>query len=294
MCLSTALSVLCGLGSAQASLASLDVQVETPAIGSVARGAQRVPVAAITLAVPCSSEAVNVTSLTIQRTGLGTSSDIARVYLLSGLNRVTRAYPLPSKNEPLVIAVRGMDMEPCASRSLVLAVDFSAQAQTASEHAFRVTAVDAKDATVNITSDARGTLQVGASGTPAVVTAELLPVLTSVTYGRNRTVARMSVAGTAGKDQRITTITLTNNGSASDADLQNLYWVTRTGEKISEVIPQMQGRVARIALDPGLLLEGRDTKLIELRADVRASRKRTIRWELEESADIEAMEVRSR
>lgn len=294
MCLSTALSVLCGLGSAQATLSTLNVVVETPAMGSVARGAQRVPVANITLAVPCSSQAVQVTSMTMQRSGLGLSSDIARVYVLSGTSRVTRAYPLPSKDEPLVLALRGMKIDPCGSEKVVLAVDFSVQAQTASEHIFRVKAVEAKNATVNITSDTSRSLQVGASGTPAVVTAELLPVLTTVSFGGNRTVARLSLQGTAGKDQRITAITLTNKGSASDSDLQRLYWVTRGGEAISEVIPQLQGRSARITLDPGLLLEGRDTKLIELRADVRASRKRTIRWELEEAADIEAMEVRTR
>lgn len=294
MCLSTALSVLCGLGSAQGTLGTLNVQIETPAIGSVARGAQRVPVANITLAVPCSSETVTVSSVTIQRSGLGTSSDIARAYLLSGTSRVTRTYPLPSKDEPLVLAVRGMKINPCDSEKLVLAVDFSAQAQAASEHAFRVKAVEAKNATVNIQSEASGTLNVGASGTPAVVTAELLPVTTTISYGRNRTVARLSLQGTAGKNQRITAITLTNNGSAKDTDLQNLAWYTRTGEKISEAIPALQGRYARITFDPGLLLEGRDTKLIELRADVRASRKRTIRWELEETADIEAMEIRTR
>lgn len=293
LCLSTALSVLCGLGSAQATPGTLNVQVETPAYGSVARGAQRVPVAIITLAVPCSSEAATVNSVTIQRSGLGLSSDIARAYLLSGTSRISRAYPLPSKDDPLTLIVRGLKISPCASEQVVLAVDFSSQAQVASEHVFRVQAVEAKNATVTIDDAAQSTLQVGASGTPAVVTAELLPVLTSINYGRNRTVARLSVQGTAGKDQRITAITLTNNGSAKDTDLQNLAWYTRTGERISAVIPQMQGRTARIVLD-AFLLEGRDTKLIELRADVRASRKRTIRWELEETADIEAMEVRTR
>ncbi len=294
MCLSTALSVLCGLGSAQASLAALDVQVETPAMGSIARGAQRVPVLTVQLQASCDGP-VKVTSMTIARKGLGTTSDIARMYVLNGLTRITRSFPLSVRGESLVLPLRNVNLAACESRLLTVAVDIAADANPASEHVFSLVRVDAGTATVNYSlADDDTTLNVGASGTPATVTAELLPVLTPPRFGGNRTIARLSVQGTAGKDQRITAITLTNNGSASNGDLQRLYWVTRTGEAISEVIPQLQGRSARIELDPGLLLEGRDTKLIELRADVRASIKRTIRWSIEEPSDIEAVEVRVR
>ena len=288
------LSLLAFAIPAYATESTLNVKVATPEIGSVARGAQRVPVLNITLTVPCSSAPVTVSSMTISRKGLGAPSDIARTYLLSGFARLSRSYPLQSKGEPLSLPFRSLKIAPCESRNLVLAVDFSIQAQVASEHVFSITNLDTHGATVKINAETTGGLQVGASGTPAIVTAELLPILTPVSYGGNRTIARLSLQGTAGKDQRITAITLTNNGSASDGDLQRLYWATRTGEVISEVIPQLRGRTARITLDPGLLLEGRDTKLIELHADVRASRKRTLRFELEESSDIEAAEVRLR
>lgn len=291
MCLSTALSVLCGLGSGQPTV---NVHTEAPAISSVARGAQRVPVLHITLAVPCSSQNVTVSSLTIERRGLGRPSDITHVYVLDGTTRITRAYTLPSNHEPLTVALRGLGIDACKTRNLTLAVDFSAEAEAASEHAFRLVSVQAGNAAVTLETPTSKALQVGASGTPAIVTAELLPVLTTVSYGRNKTVARLSLQGTAGKNQRITAITLTNNGSAADDNLQNLAWYTRTGEKISDVLPQLQGRMARIMLSPGLLLEGRDTKLIELHADVRSSRKRTIRWSIEEPSDIEAVEVRTR
>jgi hypothetical protein len=242
----------------------------------------------------CSTKPVKISSVTISHKGLGASTDISRVYVLLGQTRISRSFPLPARGEWLTLSLRNVEVAPCESRTLTVAADIATDAAAASEHAFNLVSIDAHGANVTINADAQGSLQVSATGTPAVVTAELLPVLTSVSYGRNRIVARLSIQGTAGKEQRVTAITLTNNGSAADDNLQNLAWFTRTGEKISAVIPQLQGRTARITLDPGLLLEGRDAKLIELHADVRASRKRTIRWSIEEPSDIEAMEVRTR
>lgn len=273
---------------------SLNVQTSTPAIGSIARGAQRVPVLQMLFSVACTSTPVAVSSVTIQHAGRGAASDIARVYLHQGNRRISRALTLPAKNDPITIAIPKSLFLHCSTVPLTLAADFSANADIGSEHMFRLVSVDANGAEVTYNMDDEGSLNIGASGTPASVTAELLPVTSTVRYGRNRTLARISLQGTGNKDQRIIAITLTNEGSATNSDLQNLYWATRTGEKVSEVIPEMQGRAIRIGFDPGLLLQGRDTKLIELRGDVRASRRRTIRLAIEEESDIEAMEVRIR
>ena len=277
------------------SLATITTPSGSAVNGSIARGAQRVPVLSITVEASCNTAPVRVTSLTVTHAGLGASTDIARVYVLLGFARITRSFPLPAHGEPLVLPLRNLTLSACESRNLTLAVDFSSDASIASEHVFSVTNVDAGKASVSyVSSKQDATLNVGASGTPAMVAAELLPVLTPVSYGSQRTIARLSLQGTGGKDQRVTAITLTNNGSASDDNLQNLAWFLRTGEKISDAIPQLQGRIARITFDPGLLLQGRDTKLIELRADVRASRKKTIRWSMEEPSDVEATVVRTR
>lgn len=272
------------------------VMKSTPAAyGSVARGAQRVPVLHLQATVPCGSESVKISSVTIARTGRGASTDIARIYVLSGAARITRSFSLPSRGEPLTLPLRTVEVGACKSMNFTVAVDFSTTAGVAGEHVFTLTGADAGTAQVTFTTETGNTaLNISGSNPSAIVSAELLPILTPITYGPQRTVARLSVQGTGGKDQRMTAITLTNNGSASDDNLQNLAWFLRTGERISDVLPQMQGRTARIALNPGLLLQGRDTKLLELKADIRASRKRTIRWELEEPSDIEAIEVRVR
>jgi hypothetical protein len=61
--------------------------------------------------------------------------------------------------------------------------------------------------------------------------------------------------------------------------------------RVTPVLPSLEGDLAPFVFDPPLLLEHGNVYLIEVRADVRASRRRTIRLLVEEPEDVEAREA---
>jgi hypothetical protein len=112
--------------------------------------------------------------------------------------------------------------------------------------------------------------------------------LTPVYWGTDRIVARLLLSGGSSADQEVTAITFTNDGSAHDADMQNIYMETSSHQQLSEPVAQMDGRTVRIVFDPPLKLQRNAAKLLHLRADVRASASHTIEWTIDEPSDVEA------
>ncbi len=76
--------------------------------------------------------------------------------------------------------------------------------------------------------------------------------------------------------------------SASDADLQNLF-VSFRGRAVTFLAPRMQGERVRLEFSPPLSVGKNQTLKFDLRADVRASRRRTIQFVIEAESDIEAV-----
>ena len=113
-------------------------------------------------------------------------------------------------------------------------------------------------------------------------------------YGRNRTVARLELQAVGLRDQRILAITFKNLNSASSPRLTNLFLQTADEKRLSSAVPELTDSTVRIVLDPPLMLDNNSRKLIELHADVRGSKKRLIRFTIEEPSDIEAEEIRGR
>lgn len=272
----------------------LMVQVQQAALqGSIPQGAQRVPILNLKLTASCIQD-VAVESLSIKHFGLGATSDFSRVYVFQGTKRVSRTATFPLR-DPLNLSLIGVTVPACKTVELQVLADLSAVASAASEHRFQLSSVTTKDAVpvrlTQSTSSSAATVTVNAN--PAQVSAELLSVLQPIYYGANQTVARLALTGQGGKDQRVVAITFENRGSASNADLRNFTLLTVDGKTVSKVTSQMDGRMVRLELDPSFILQGRDRKLLLLKADVRASRRRTIEWRLNE-ADIEAVELRTR
>jgi hypothetical protein len=274
--------------------ASLTAQVlPLESTASIPQGAQRVPMQMLKLKASCDAS-LTIESFVLAHEGRGPVSDLSRVYAWTN-KRISRAVvPRAAENftlrlqPPLTIAA-------CKTVDLALVADYSADATIGSEHRIMLVSIETTDdAEVTIqksSSNARRTTPSTQAGT---VTVEFRNVNTPMKYGANRVLARLYLSAEGPRDQQVRAITLTNNGSASNTDLQNFYYATTTGETLSKKVVQMDGDTIRISFDKPLVLRSGNSRLIELRGDIRSGARKTIRWSMEEPSDIEATEVRGR
>lgn len=273
---------------AHAASISLQAEVTQMAPTSVPRGAQRVPFLSIELHADCDDD-VAIRALTLKRTGLGRAADIERVYAFEGANRVTRAAMLNRSGEVSLRFPKGLVVKACAKRTLVIAADIDAEADSGGQHAFRLASVTSNGLNVHIVE--AGPTRVPGSITPSSVGAVSVTVEganTPLRYGSNRTLARVRLEADGEVDQEIHSILLTNDGKATDKDLRNLRLENRKGTALTGIAAAMDGDAVRLTFDPPLRLDRNDEMLLELKGDIRASNRRTVRFVIEEPSDLEA------
>ncbi len=261
--------------------------------GSVPLGAQRIEFLALTLEASCDADQA-IESMTFRHLGLGTPADIDGLSLWSGTRRITRSIRPQQKDGIVTFRLRGVIVPKCGTLDLTLRGDLSPDAAAGGEHAFVLrgpTDVVPSSPDTSIVVSGSLTMPTTLRTTPTLNTTivpTMLQVTTPVTYGSRRTVARMQLRSAGSRAQQVTRITLTNDGSAADTDLQNLRLLNSKGVQISDTVPSMQADSVSFTLTEPLVFDGSDTYLLSVRADVRASRRRTIDFEVEEPSDIEA------
>lgn len=274
------------------------VTAQPSASMAVSRGALRVPFVTVTVAVSCSAAApVTLSTLRVHHEGLGSAEDIDGLYVLDGHTRESRVQQLAATSRTATLRLRPMAMHPCSERTLTVAGNFSAEAAFAGEHRFVVESVtgllgDSAYDVVPAPLPAVKPLRVA----PSDVEAPSLtprPLSGRITYGTARTLARFLLSG-GSEDLSISALTLTNRGSATNADLQNLRIVNAKGQTLTGVTEALAEDRVRLEFSPPLVLERSTELLLEVRGDVRASVRRTVRLELEEQSDIEWETVRRR
>lgn len=263
--------------------------------GSVPLGAQRVPMLTLRLTASCAKD-VHVVSLAVQHRGMGNPGDISSLYALFKGVRRSRGVAPNGQNGVAAIKLRGVTVPACSTVSVEILGDVKSDAASSGEHAFsliwagNVLTEPLVPVALNLEGDAAiRTVPVGVA--VGAVTADLLPVPNTLTYGSARTLARMRLKA-AGADQLVTAITFVNDGSARDADLQNLFLETSGHTRLSPTFPKLDGDRVRVELQPPLSLRMNETRLIQLLGDVRASRRKTVRLLLQEPGDVEAEPTR--
>lgn len=259
--------------------------------GSVPLGAQRVPMLTLRMTASCATD-VHVVSFVVQHRGMGNSGDISSLYaLFKGVRRSRGAAP-GGKNGIAIIKLRGVTVPACATASIEILGDLKSDAESSGEHAFslvwagNVSTEPPVPVVLNLAGEAAArTIPVGvAIGT---VTADMLPLPNTLTYGSARTLARLRLK-TEGIDQQVTAITFINDGSARDADLQNLFLETSGHTRLSPTFPKLDGDRVRVALQPPFVIRRNEVRLVQLLGDVRARRRKTVRLLIQEPGDIEA------
>ncbi len=267
--------------------------VEADAAGSVSvpPGAQRVEMLRLILTADCSGD-VNINTISVQRRGLGANSDIMSVYVVQRGRRITRARSIARKDGSVDLNVRRFRIPACQVEEVTILADFSPDASLAGEHRFALRAIEAAGSTVRINQRiaARATARRTSGRAVGQIAVEYLRLTRRVRFGARQIVSRFTLQADSRDNHLVRAITFTNNGSASEADLQNLYIGFRN-RRISTLIPQMRGDTVRIEFDPPFFLKKNHKLKFSLRADVRASRSHTIQFVVEEPADVEATPV---
>lgn len=277
-----------------AATPSLSLRASQPSLtGSIPQGAQRIPVLTVTLSASCGRD-VTLTSLSLRHTGLGDPTDILRIYALNGIARASRVAAV-SSTYPSAIRFSSFVIPACGTQTLTIAVDLARQASAGGEHRFTLVGATATAPVSIVASSATpGRLTVTPHTTAPAVSAEFKPLTGEFNYGAQQLVAQLLLTSASNGDQQITAITFTNDGSAQGSDLQNLQLQTAGGLPLSAPLQAMSNRTARIVLSPPLTLASHETKFVQLRADIRASRSHTIRWMIDQPSDIEVSETSGR
>jgi hypothetical protein len=280
------------------SQTQLNVQVSGPSTQlSIPQGAQRIPVLSLHLSATCAGP-VSISSITVHHAGLGSASDILRLYIMDGTSRLTRgSVPTGSRPQATLRFRPSLVIPACTSRNFTVDADFAPNIAAGSEHAFTINgAADINAGKSTVTVSAMGSVPVHATpSTPVAITVTFLPILANtVLFGGDRTLARFQLLSTSDHDQLISAITLTNDGSAQNGDLQNLTLVSSSKKLLSNILPSLSVRSAPFVLDPPMRLPAHSLMLLEMHGDVVASKRYTIKIILDEPSDLQAADATGR
>ncbi len=267
---------------------ALSVQVQEQQPASVPPGAQRVTMLDLRFSSSCSGD-VAVRGITVTHGGMGAVRDISSVYAMSDGRRISRGRALSSADGSVLLTLRPAVIVPaCGAKDIAIMANFMADAAVTGEHRLSVLMandIDAGDATVSLEDGAGAPVRRTVGIEQGSVAAEFLSLLERVTYGNHRTVARLRLTAEGAYDQAVDAVTLTNDGSARGTDLQNLTLETNRGQVLAR-LSSLQDHRAPFMLTAPLTIERGQVFLLTVRADVRAGRRRTIAFTLEEPGDL--------
>ena len=254
-------------------------------------GGQRIPLLVLRMEASCDSE-ISVDMLSLKHRGMGASSDILSVYSESNGRRLNRGRTI-ERNGDIDLRLRGLTIPACSDRIVYILGDFSKDAAITGRHQLVLSKIEA-NAKVMI-SDVRPSRIPYVAGVPAGnITVEYLQLPKPVRYGESRTVARLRLEADTRYNHLLKSITFTNDGSANDNDLRGIFLEAGRLRRLTNIVSEMDGDRVRLVFNPPLLLKKNKKRLLSLRADVRASRRKTIRFIIEEPGDIQAELVRGR
>jgi hypothetical protein len=120
---------LFGVQAVQAETPSAITVIEAPAItGSVPLGAERIPMLQLTFKASCSAP-VTIRTLTVHHTGLGSVSNLAKMYAVDGTTRLSRGVVLSSKNATRLLYLHA-DVTASKRRTIALTVEETSDIET--------------------------------------------------------------------------------------------------------------------------------------------------------------------
>ncbi len=262
---------------------SLQATSVPASLSSIPQGAQRVTMLTIQLEAPCGTD-VTIEQIALRHTGLGSASDLPRVYIMENSKRVSNAQSFSGRSRTATLRPRGVTIKACSKRTLTVAADFASDAAAGGEHRVVLAGITTDQGAATITTTGVASPARATPSTTGTITVEYLPLHSTVRYGNNRTIARIRLSADGEADQLIQEIILTNDGSAQNTDLLDLELMD--GTSVLAERGELDGDRVHFILEEPLSIGRSASKLLTVRADVRASVKRTIRLIVDEPSDI--------
>lgn len=281
--------VVKGDGTLEVSLASTN-----PEADAVPRGAVGVVMASLDLTASCDDD-VTLSEITVLHEGFGTSADIDGVYASIDGGRVTRKRTIDSEDQTADLRFsQELTVPACGTKTVDIVADFNSTATVSGEHNF---AVELPTDFQSNAQDVEGNFPLrGNSFRIAAVTSGKVTVTyrtvtpNEVDIGDTaKVVGKFEVAANSVEDQTIYSVTLEQNGSASDADIANVFIRRTDGTVLTNKASGPSGDYVTLVFDPPFtVLEG-DNITLEVVADVVGGAADTIIMQFEETSDLFAV-----
>ncbi len=269
------------------------LSAKNPLGDTIPKGAQGVVFTSIDLTA--SADDVVLENLTILHEGFGDSSDFSGVYAVWEGARVSRKRTIDSQSytstlrftKPLVIKA-GQTV------TLQIAGDLTTTATTASEHSLSVElpsdfVSNAKEVKGNFPLKGKA-FRVAAvsSGTVSVSYRSVTPA--DIKIGeKGVTIGKFEISLDSAEDQTIYSMTVENDGTASDGDFGNLMIKRSDGTVLTKAVATTSGDFATLVFDPPFtVLEG-DRITLSVVADILGGAAKNIKIHFDETGDIFAV-----
>lgn len=276
----------------------LSVVVHGPATPqSVPPGSQSVQMLQLDLRNESNGD-IQVQTLNIRRRGLGDRLDIDGIYLVddSGV-RVSDRFAFQRDGTSEVRIWPPLIVPSDDTVTVHVLADFSRTAAISGEHRLWLAEpadIDTGDDTEIVVTQgeaATGLIRTAGGSVRSAIDVDYPGLNERIRYGKNRLVGRIRLTADGDDDKLVSSVTLTNQGSARGKDLQNIVIENNRGERLSNKVAMLGGRTkdtVTLVFDPPLPLEESSSMILNVRADALASRRKTIQLTVEEASDIRA------
>ncbi len=275
-----------GDGTLEMSLASTN-----PVADTVPRGANGVAMLSLDLKASCDDD-VEIDNVTVLHEGFGATTDIDGVYVAVDGARKSRKRTIDSEDQTADVRFTSpLVVKKCETVTLDVVADFSSTATVSGEHNLVVelpsdVASNAKSVDGNF--PLRGNTFKLAAVTSGRLTATYRTVSPDqVKVGEGDTpLGRFELSADSVEDQTVYSVTVENNGSASDGDVTDLKIRRTDNTVISNTVASMQDDHATFVFDPPLVIKQGDKITLEVIGDVVGGAGDTVILRFEETSDI--------
>lgn len=281
-------NLVLGNGVLEATLSA-----KNPVGDTVPKGAQGIVFTSLDLTA--SSDDVVLENLTVLHEGFGDSADFSGVYAVVDGARVTRKRTIDTQSYTATIRFTTPLVIPAGKTvTLQIAGDLASNATVSSEHSLTVELPtdiisNAKSVTGNFPLKGKA-FRVAAVASGAVSVAYRSVTPSNIKVGdKAANIGKFEIDIDSTEDQTLYSMTIENDGTASDGDFTNIVLRRSDGTILTKTVAATVGDFATLVFDPPFtVLEG-DKITMNLIADIAGGAAKNIKIHFDETGDIFAV-----
>lgn len=281
-----------GKGSQPGSGTGLSVALasDTPASATVPSNATQVVMTKFNVTASSDGD-ITVKNVTVTRSGIGSTSEISKVYLYDGATRLTTGKTVNSTTNEVTFS--SVDVKVAAGKTKTLSVVIDVASSATGNHAFGIQ--EASDITTKSSATVSGSFPV--RGNTMSMSSTSVGTLTlsqnngtsgdTINVGQDDVeIADFYVDNNNVEDVALSGITLTNGGNALNANLGNIK-LFYDGEVIAT--GELKDNKIAFSFDPITIEKGASNENFKVRADIESGIDNTVKLYIAYATDITAV-----